>query len=121
MTGWTAIYIYKIVYKHGYGASSTVWLAQDRHLQKYVALKIKEAGISKFHNELDILKHISKLNSGHPGPIYSAASLLLRHFWIDGASGRHLALVFQVCGPSISRLYDWYASLRTYVARSVAL
>ncbi|MCJ1348377.1 hypothetical protein MMC31_006608 [Peltigera leucophlebia] len=51
---------YKIVPKLGYGASSTVWLARDRVLQNYVALKIKEAGISKSHNELDILKKISK-------------------------------------------------------------
>ena len=112
---------YKILYKLGYGASSTVWLARDRHLQKYVALKIKEAGISKFHNELDILKHISKLKSDHPGRIYSPASLLLRRFWIDGPSGRHLALVFQGCGPSISRLYDWNIRLRTHLAQSMAL
>lgn len=49
---------YKIVHKLGFGDSSTAWLARDRVLQKYVALKIKEAGISKFHNELDTLKHI---------------------------------------------------------------
>lgn len=71
---------YKIVHKLGFGDSSTVWLARDRVLQKYVALKIKEAGISEFHNELDTLKHFSKFKSDHPGRIYSAASLLLRHF-----------------------------------------
>ena len=112
---------YKIVHKLGYGASSTVWLARDKVLQKYIALKIKEAGISKSHNELEILNHISKYKSDHPGRIYSAASLLLRHFWIDGPNGRHLALVFQVCGPSISRLFDWNLRLRTYLARRIAV
>ena len=108
---------YKIVHKLGYGTPSTVWLARDRGLRKYVALKIKEAGISKFHNELDILNHISRFKSDHPGRIYSAASLLLRQFWIDGPNG----LVFQVCGPSISRLYDCNIRLRTHLARSIAL
>lgn len=81
----------------------------------------KEASISTFHNELDVLQYISKIKSDHPGRIYSAASLLLRYFWIDGPNGRHLALVFEVCGPSISRLYDWNIRLRTHLARSIAL
>ena len=71
---------YKTVHKLGYGTSSTVWLARDRVLRKYVALKIKEAGISKFHNEPDILNHISKFKSDHPGRIYNVASLLLGRF-----------------------------------------
>lgn len=81
---------YTILHKLGYGASSTVWLARDRLHHKYVALKIKEASISTFHNELDVLQYISKIKSDHPGRIYSAASLLLSYFWIDGPNGRHL-------------------------------
>lgn len=44
---------YKIIHKLGFGDFSTAWLARDRVLQKYVASKINEAGISKFHNELE--------------------------------------------------------------------
>lgn len=112
---------YKIVHKLGCGASSTVWLARDRLLKKYVALKIREAFISEFHNELDILKHISEFKSDHPGCAYSAASLLLRQFWIDGPNGRHLTLVFRVCGPSISSFWGSKIRLRTHLARSIAL
>lgn len=104
---------YNIVHKLGFGDSSTAWLALDRLLQKNVALKIKEAGISKFHNELDTLKHVSKFKSDHTGRINSVTSLLLRPFWIGG-------LVFQVCGPSISRLSDWNIRLRTHLARSIS-
>lgn len=43
---------YKILHRLGFGDFSTAWLARDRFLQKYVASKIKEAGISKFYNEL---------------------------------------------------------------------
>lgn len=85
---------YKIVQKLGHGASSTVWLARDCSQHKYVAVKIKESELSNLHNELDILKLLSKVKSDHPGQISSSASLFLRNFWIDGPNGRHLALVF---------------------------
>ena len=65
-------------------------------------MKIKESDLSNLHNEADILSHLSGATSDHPGRIYSAASLLQRHFWIDGPNGRHLALVCQVLGPSIA-------------------
>ena len=114
---------YKVVHKLGHCASSTVWLARDRSLRKYVDVKIKESDISnsKLQNELDILKHLSRATSDHPGRIYSAASLLLRYFWIDGPNGRHLALVFQVLGPSISQLNHWLIRLHTCLARNIVL
>ena len=37
---------YKVVHKLGYGASSTVWLARDRSLHRYVAVKIKKSDLS---------------------------------------------------------------------------
>lgn len=42
---------YKVVHKLGYGATSTVWLARDRALDIYVAVKIKQSRLSKLHNE----------------------------------------------------------------------
>lgn len=109
----------KAVHKLGHGATSTVLLARHRVLQIYVAVKIKESGLSKSHNELDILNHLLKAKSDHPSWSYSAASLLLRHLWIGGPNGRYLALVLSVRGPSISRLY--YCNIRLYpcIARSV--
>lgn len=108
MTCWTAIDT-KSSTSFGYGASSTVWLCSRYPCSKNMLLwKIKEASISQLHNELDILKHkFSESKSEHSGRVHSAASLLLRQFWIKGPNGRHLALVFRVCGPSISRLYGW--------------
>ena len=98
-----------------------MWLVRDCILHKYVAVKIKESDLSNLHNELDILKHLFKAKTDHPGRIYSAASLLLRHLWIDGPNGRHLALVFQVLGPSISRLNYWQIRLHTCLVRSISL
>lgn len=82
-------------------------------------MKIKEAELFNLHNELDILKHLSEVKSDHPGRIYSCGSLFLRNFWIDGPNGRHLALVFQVRGPSISRLSYWHVRLHTSLAQSI--
>ena len=112
---------YRVVHKLGQGASSTVWLARDLSSRKYVAVKIKESDLSNPYNEVYILNHLSRATSDHPGRIYSAASLLQRHFWIDGPNGRHLALVCQVLGPSISRLNHWQIRLHTRLARSIVL
>ena len=84
-------------------------------------MKIKESDLSNPLNEVSILNHLSGAPSDHPGRIYSAASLLERHFWIDGPNGRHLALVCQVLGPSISRLDHWQIRLQTHLARTIAL
>ena len=112
---------YKVIQKLGHGASSTVWLARDLDLHKYVAVKIKESGLSNLYNELNILKHLSEVESDHPGRIYSSASLLLRNFWIVGPNGLHLALVLQVRGPSISRSNYWKIRLHSCLARTLAL
>ncbi len=85
-----------------------MWLARDRSHYKYVAVKIKESELSNSLNELYILNHLSKAKSDYPGRVYSSVSLFLGHFWIDGPNGRRLTLVFQVRGPSISRLSYWH-------------
>lgn len=112
---------YKVIQKLVHGPSSTVWLALDLFDSQYVAVKIKESDLSNLRNELKILEHLSKAKSDHLGRIYSSASLLLGNFWIDGPNGQHLALVFQVSGPGISRLKDWKNRLHPCLARSMAL
>lgn len=112
---------YKVIQKLGHGSSSTVWLARDLDLDRYVAVKIKESGLCNLYNELTILKHLCEVKSDHPGRVYSSSSLLLGNFWIDGPNGRHLALVLQVRGPSISRLHYWKIRLHAGLARSIAL
>lgn len=78
---------YRVVHKLGHGASLTVWLARDFNSRKYIVVKIKESNLSNLHNKADILNHLSRTTSDHPGRIYSAASLNQRHFWIDGSNG----------------------------------
>ena len=58
---------YEVAHKLGFGGSSTIWLARDRQLQKYVALKILAAHEAE-SNEAEILRLLSSPNSNsHPG------------------------------------------------------
>lgn len=95
-----------------------MWLARDGVLHKYVAVK---TDLSNLRNELKILKHFPIAKSDHSGRIYSPVSLLLRHLWVDGPNGRHLALVLQVHGLSISRLIYSQIRLDACLARIKAL
>ena len=78
-----------VIHKLGYGLSSTIWLARDGTLNKYVAMKILTAETSKIRNELGCLEYLSsKPRSKHPGQEYISASFLDRHFWLVGPNGR---------------------------------
>ena len=113
---------YKIIHKLGHGLTSTVWLARDGTLNRYVSIKILTAGASKIGNELGCLEYLSsKRGSNHPGQRYISASFLDRHFLLDGPNGRHLVLVSKVSGPSISQLSEWNIRSRESLARRIAL
>ena len=53
---------YEVAHKLGFGGYSTIWLARDRQLQKYVALKILAAHETE-SNEAEILRLLSNPNS----------------------------------------------------------
>lgn len=72
---------YTVIHKLGYGSSSTVWLARDGTLNRYVALKILTAEASKTRSELGCLEYLSaRPRAKHPGHEYISASFLDRHF-----------------------------------------
>ena len=56
--------------------------------------------------ELRILRHLSELNShsNHPGKKYLPT--LKDHFYVHGPNGRHLALVMDVVGPTVSYVQE---------------
>ncbi len=49
---------YRIVHKPGFGTYSTVWLAKDQHMNRYVAVKIVVADASNTSSETQILRHL---------------------------------------------------------------
>ncbi|EFR02617.1 CMGC/SRPK protein kinase [Nannizzia gypsea CBS 118893] len=84
---------YKIVHKLGYGGYSTIWLAYDKHHQRYVSLKILIAAASQYsgNNESGILRLLTKGDPEHPGQRFIPA--LLDQFSFDGPNGHHQCLV----------------------------
>ncbi|KAJ5690803.1 hypothetical protein N7462_005195 [Penicillium macrosclerotiorum] len=83
---------YQVVGKWAFGQFSTVWLAKDTRLQRYVTLKILKADVSSCSQELCILLHLSKTNTNSPGR--NNVLQLLDYFEHRGPNGLHLCLVF---------------------------
>ncbi|KAH7317334.1 kinase-like domain-containing protein [Rhexocercosporidium sp. MPI-PUGE-AT-0058] len=104
---------YYVIHKLGHGGFATVWLARDSTRNRYVALKILAARLSRDCPEV------------HPGKSY--VMFMLDHFWITGPNGKHLCVVSQVGGPSIKQFNECPGQssgtrrLRAIVARKVAL
>ncbi|KAL8896468.1 MAG: hypothetical protein Q9207_007690 [Kuettlingeria erythrocarpa] len=92
---------YCVVHKLGYGSYSTVWLAKDRHSNKYVALKIIIADDSASSSEDRILRLLEKHRMSNPGVHGEEyVSKILNEFSIDGPNGRHTCLVSEPAGGS---------------------
>jgi serine/threonine-protein kinase SRPK3 len=109
---------YKVIHKLGSGGFSIVWLARDRRDKRYVALKILIAKASKnYLSEVEVLSYLQERPSPHPGRTH--ISFLLDRFWINGVSGSHLCLVYDVTGPAIGHLDFQGNRLRGHVARNV--
>ncbi|KAK9368504.1 kinase-like domain-containing protein [Lipomyces kononenkoae] len=94
---------YRILHKLGSGGFSTVWLARDERGKRLVSLKIMTAETSSTCNELRILQCLKQTAVHHPACTYIIS--LLDHFEIEGPNGRHVCLVSEFAGPSISALH----------------
>ena len=111
---------YEVAHKLGFGGSSTIWLARDRQLQKYVALKILAVHEAE-SNEAEILRLLSSPNSNsHPGQRF--VPLLVDEFAIHGPNGRHLCLVQDVAACSVTISKEWSSNnlFPLETARSIA-
>lgn len=80
---------YHIADKLGSGGYSTVWLARDTHLKRYVALKVNIA--NSIPRETKVLKALSAPPPSslpvHPG--YGLVPVFLDEFEVQGPNGRH--------------------------------
>lgn len=85
---------YRIAGKWAFGQFSTVWLAEDTRLERYVTLKILKADVSSNSRERSILLHLSRSDTNHPGKNHVLQ--LLDQFEHKGPNGVHLCLVFPV-------------------------
>ena len=110
---------YRVVHKLGFGGFSTVWLALDQSLERYVALKVVAAEDSENYQGLS--RHQDLIAQNHDQTDLEFVSSLLSHFWHDGPNGRHLCLVSPVLGPSISQMSGFTCRLFPAFAQEVAI
>ncbi|KAG8723062.1 hypothetical protein FRC09_004895 [Ceratobasidium sp. 395] len=98
---------YIIVRKLGWGQYSSVWLARDLELNRFVSLKIltcKATSVLKsgHSDEINFLQKLVAADRSHPG----SRHVLEYHdtFEFDGPSGQHRCVVTEALGPSVSFL-----------------
>ncbi|PYH97253.1 kinase-like protein [Aspergillus ellipticus CBS 707.79] len=80
---------YHIVDKLGFGGYSTVWLALDANLKRYVAVKVNIA--DSLPRETKVLRALSSpfLSSSLVRPGHDLVPLLLDEFKVQGPNGNH--------------------------------
>ncbi|KAL2018659.1 hypothetical protein VTK56DRAFT_494 [Thermocarpiscus australiensis] len=111
---------YEVVHKLGFGGYSTIWLAQDKQLHRYVSLKILVADEYSRSDEGKILRLLSDTDSTHEGRQF--VPRLLDEFSFSGPNGHHVCLVQEpaVCSAAESKedATDFMFPVET--ARSIA-
>ncbi|KAI2802523.1 SRSF protein kinase 2, partial [Blomia tropicalis] len=98
---------YTIIVKLGWGHFSTVWLAWDSKMNKFVAIKVVKSAEQyrdAAEDEIKILKYAGEREtvSGHAGS-YRVVKLL-DNFRICGINGTHVCMVFEVLGHNLLKL-----------------
>lgn len=91
---------YRVIHKLGFGSYSTVWLARDRQVNRYVALKILVSGISDKDLEGKILRQMEKFRSARN--VQACVCSILDQFFIDSPNGNHRCLVTDVAGCNLA-------------------
>ncbi|KAI1120838.1 kinase-like domain-containing protein [Nemania abortiva] len=114
---------YRIVHKLGYGAFSTVWLALDEEISKYVAIKVGTADADS--RETDILSKLAigaaSVTSSPPTDKESMILPVIDRFRIAGPNGTHPCFVTSpaCCSLRDSKEASSWSLFQLDVARSL--
>lgn len=97
---------YRVLHKLGWGGYSTVWVARDKDLGRYVAIKISvsDPQPEQMDRQLHVMRTIATSSLRHPGA--SCVMKMLDRFELDGPNGNHECLVLELLGPSVSDVMD---------------
>ncbi|GJN32268.1 hypothetical protein PR202_gb20769 [Eleusine coracana subsp. coracana] len=92
--------------KLGWGNFSTVWLAFDVQLQKYVALKIQKSAPEFAQAALHEIEFLTEITKRDPSNCKCIIQLI-DHFKHTGPNGQHICLVFEFLGDSLLKLVQY--------------
>ena len=116
---------YKIHHKLGYGGFSTVWLARDRvyagleillhrctmltchSYHRWVSIKVTVANSLESSKELKNIRSLIERTKANPAS--QSISQLLDAFIHHGPNGAHQCLVFELLGPTLTTVLQFYS------------
>ncbi|CAJ1085319.1 SRSF protein kinase 1a isoform X2 [Xyrichtys novacula] len=90
---------YHVIRKLGWGHFSTVWLAWDIQVKRFVAMKVVKSAEHYTETALDEIKLLRSVRNTDPDdPKREMVVQLLDDFKISGVNGTHVCMVFEVLG-----------------------
>ncbi|KAJ5513374.1 hypothetical protein N7463_002926, partial [Penicillium fimorum] len=96
---------YKIMHKLGWGGYSTVWAAQDRRDETYVAIKIStsKTETNKPTLEFETVRQLASIDH-RPRHVIQ----LLDNFDLQGPNGMHKCFVLEILGPNVDDMVNFH-------------
>ncbi|MED6245284.1 hypothetical protein ATANTOWER_001264, partial [Ataeniobius toweri] len=90
---------YHVIRKLGWGHFSTVWLAWDIQVKRFVAMKVVKSAEHYTETAVDEIKLLKSVRNSDPDdPKREMVVQLLDDFKISGVNGTHVCMVFEVLG-----------------------
>ncbi|XP_046896175.1 SRSF protein kinase 1a isoform X2 [Hypomesus transpacificus] len=90
---------YHVIRKLGWGHFSTVWLAWDIQMKRFVAMKVVKSAEHYTETAVDEIKLLRSVRNTDPDdPNREMVVQLLDDFKISGINGTHVCMVFEVLG-----------------------
>ncbi|XP_023123571.1 SRSF protein kinase 1a isoform X1 [Amphiprion ocellaris] len=90
---------YHVIRKLGWGHFSTVWLAWDIQVKRFVAMKVVKSAEHYTETAVDEIKLLRSVRNSDPNdPNREMVVQLLDDFKISGVNGTHVCMVFEVLG-----------------------
>ncbi|XP_019716383.1 SRSF protein kinase 1a isoform X1 [Hippocampus comes] len=90
---------YHVIRKLGWGHFSTVWLARDIQMKRFVAMKVVKSAEHYTETAVDEIKLLKSVRNSDPDdPKREMVVQMLDDFKISGVNGTHVCMVFEVLG-----------------------
>ncbi|KAM9855822.1 SRSF protein kinase 1a [Aulostomus maculatus] len=90
---------YHVIRKLGWGHFSTVWLAWDIQMKRFVAMKVVKSAEHYTETAVDEIKLLKSVRNSDPNdPKREMVVQMLDDFKISGVNGTHVCMVFEVLG-----------------------